>query len=83
MVINFAASSSTLTAANEATLLGWMKEWRTGATVIVTGYAKDDATLAKSRSSSIAVFIASKVHVTVVNKANTTVDAAKAIIVSS
>jgi hypothetical protein len=66
LTVIFAAKSGVLKVGAKKTLQAFAKKLAAGDSVIVTGYAKDNSVLAKSRAKTAAHYLSSwvKVHVT-------------------
>ena len=64
LTVSFATHTSILTAAAKNSLTAWAKKLSVGASITITGFAKDDAGVARSRATIVAKFIQSKVRVT-------------------
>jgi trimeric autotransporter adhesin len=61
--VNFAVNSSTLSLAGRNAVLALVKKLTTHSTVLVTGYAKGNLKLARSRASVAAQFLVRRLHV--------------------
>ena len=76
LTVIFAAKSGVLNVGAKRTLQAFAKKLAAGDSVIVTGYAKDNSVLAKSRAKTAANYLSSwvKVHVTLKSVTNVAVD---------
>jgi hypothetical protein len=61
--MSFTAGSSAVSPAAKRSLLSLSKKLRAGDSVVVTGYAKDNPALAKSRASAVARYLLSRVRI--------------------
>ena len=73
-MVTFAHSASTLSAGEKTTLGTLAKKLKAGYWITITGYAKNDAALAKRRALVVEAFLAARVktHVTIKVVTNTT-----------
>jgi len=83
ITVNFAAKSITLNTRAKKALRTLARKLVAGASVTITGYAKGDAALAKSRAKVVATYLASLVKIHVTRKSVTNVTSEKATVISS
>jgi outer membrane protein OmpA-like peptidoglycan-associated protein len=65
LTVQFKSGSAALTPAAKSELNTLSKELVKGASITVTGFAKDNAKLAKGRASAVANYLKAKAHATV------------------
>jgi outer membrane protein OmpA-like peptidoglycan-associated protein len=65
LTVEFKVGSAALTSAARSELATLAKELVKGATITVTGYAKGNAALARSRATAVANLLKSKAHATI------------------
>jgi hypothetical protein len=83
LTVSFTSKSSALSAQTKKALRALAAKLVNGASVTITGYAKDDAALAKDRAKAVANYLSSfaKIHVTL--KSSTTAAVARATVSSA
>ncbi len=81
LTVEFKAGSAALTSAAKGALSTLSRELVKGASVTVTGFAKGNAKLARSRASAVANYLQSKAHATI--KTNTSSSANSATVVTT
>ncbi|HEV3188745.1 MAG TPA: hypothetical protein VGZ04_11970 [Acidimicrobiales bacterium] len=83
ITVSFIGKSSALSAESKKALKTLASKLSSGATVTITGFAKDDAALAKARAKSVANYLASFARIRVTLKTSTSVAVARATVSSA